>query len=58
MAESEFDELMRTPSGLAVEDAARLYGLPFHRAPDLDSLATAFSAGDEAVSVIEVPVAG
>lgn len=58
MAADEFDSLMRTPAGHSIEDAARLYGLPFHRTPDLDSLEAAFGADGDAVSVIEVPVAG
>jgi len=49
---------MRTPSGHSIEDAARLYGLPFHRAPDLGALEAAFRADGDPVSVIEVPVAG
>lgn len=58
MSAAEFEALMRTPSGLVVEDAARLYGLPFHRVSDIDSLRVAFEADAGAVSVIEVPVAG
>ncbi len=58
MAGDEFEALMRTPSGLSVERAARLYDLPFHRAVDLDSLKAAFEANADSVSVIEVPVAG
>lgn len=58
MTGGEFEDLMRTPADLSVEDAARLYGLLFHRVSDLDSLASAFEAGRESVSVIEVPVAG
>lgn len=57
MTDDEFEMLMRTPSGLSVEKAADLYGLPFHRAGDLDLLESAFEA-DETVSVIEVPVSG
>ncbi len=58
MTGGEFEQLMRTPSGLSVEDAARLYGLPFHLAPRLDALEAAFTADAESVSVIEVPVTG
>jgi 2-succinyl-5-enolpyruvyl-6-hydroxy-3-cyclohexene-1-carboxylate synthase len=58
MEAKEFEALMRTPSGLSVEQAARLYELPFHHAPDLDSLETAFGADGDSPAVIEVPVAG
>ncbi|MCB0831204.1 MAG: 2-succinyl-5-enolpyruvyl-6-hydroxy-3-cyclohexene-1-carboxylic-acid synthase [Solirubrobacterales bacterium] len=58
MDADEFEALMRTPAGLEVEKAATLYGLPFHRAPDLDALQAAFEADADAVSVIEVPVSG
>lgn len=62
MSEDEFEALMSTPSGLDVENAARLYLLPFHRATDLGELETAFKALDDSgspyggVSIIEVPV--
>ena len=58
MAPDEFNELMRTPAGLEVEAAAKLYGLAFHRCVDLDSIEAAFSREDDRVSVLEVPVAG
>ena len=58
MDPDEFEALMRTPSGLSVERAAALYGLPWHLAGDLDSLTAAFEGGGDSVSVIEVPVAG
>ncbi len=58
MAADEFEALMRTPSGLRIEDAARLYRLPFRRVDDLDRLEEAFAAGEPGVAVIEIPVAG
>lgn len=58
MTELEFEALMRTPSGLSVEDAARLYRLPFHRVDSIDQLETAFIADEDRVSVIEVAVSG
>ena len=42
----------------AVEDAARLYDLPYYLASDLAALETAFRDETGVVSVIEVPVAG
>lgn len=57
MEADEFTALMRTPSNLSVEDAARLYRLPYRLAAGIDGLEFAFGA-DEGVSVIEVPVAG
>jgi 2-succinyl-5-enolpyruvyl-6-hydroxy-3-cyclohexene-1-carboxylate synthase len=58
MDADEFEKLMRTPSGLSVEAAARLYGVSFSRADNLASLEEAFAAASAGVSVIEVPVAG
>jgi 2-succinyl-5-enolpyruvyl-6-hydroxy-3-cyclohexene-1-carboxylate synthase len=58
MEADEFEKLMRTPSGLSVEAAARLYGVSFSRADNLGSLEEAFAAASAGVSVIEVPVAG
>ncbi|MCB0869665.1 MAG: 2-succinyl-5-enolpyruvyl-6-hydroxy-3-cyclohexene-1-carboxylic-acid synthase [Solirubrobacterales bacterium] len=58
MSGEEFEALMRTPSGLSVESAARLYGLDFRRAATLEALESAFGAGGDSVSVIEVPVSG
>ena len=58
MAADEFEALMRTPSGLSVEKAALLYVLPWHLAGDLNALTAAFEADGNAVSIIEVPVAG
>lgn len=58
ITEAEFEALMRTPSGLQVEDAASLYGLPFQRATDLAALESAFSVDGGGVSLIEVLVMG
>lgn len=57
LGESEFEALMATPSGLSVEAAAELYGLPHRRVETLAELAE--PAGErpgDGVTVIEVPI--
>lgn len=60
MSENEFETLMRTPSGLSVEDAAKLYRLPFNRVSDLEGLREVWAAEPEhgSVQVIQIPVSG
>ncbi|MBN8867426.1 MAG: 2-succinyl-5-enolpyruvyl-6-hydroxy-3-cyclohexene-1-carboxylic-acid synthase [Solirubrobacterales bacterium] len=59
IADDEFEALMRTPSGLSVEDAARLYRLPFAEAASIEDLDHAFAeATPGPAKVIRVAVAG
>ncbi len=53
MPEAEFRDLMTTPPGIRIEQAAALFGIPYHRAGNLEELATCLEAGS---ALIEVPV--
>ncbi|MDQ2622989.1 MAG: thiamine pyrophosphate-dependent enzyme, partial [Actinomycetota bacterium] len=55
----EFEALFGTPSGLSVEAAAKLYGLPYHRVDELDASGEwpGVPTPNGAI-VLHVPVAG
>jgi 2-succinyl-5-enolpyruvyl-6-hydroxy-3-cyclohexene-1-carboxylate synthase len=53
MVSDEFDTLMRTPAGLDVSAAARMFDTRYFRIDDLSQLSGAFAAGS---AVIEIPL--